>query len=174
MLCGRHGSHHLSKRHLQGRRSSARRAIIMASKIGPGKHIAVTGANRGIGLEFTRQFLGRGNKLFVGVRNPEDVKDLQTLQQQNKGQLEIGRLDTSDTGSIKEWAHWLTGKTDHLDVLIQNAGTYGAEDLDEVTAERMMEVFNVNTIGPLITVQQLVQAGLLGPPGSIVGTLTSK
>ena len=41
-------------------------------------------------------------------------------------------------------------------------------------AERMMEVFNINTIGPLVTVQTLVNAGLLGPPGSIVGTLTSK
>ena len=37
-----------------------------------------------------------------------------------------------------------------------------------------MEVFNVNAIGPLTTVQQLVKAGLVGPPGSIVGTLTSK
>ena len=41
-------------------------------------------------------------------------------------------------------------------------------------AERMIEVFNVNCIGPVTTVQELVKAKLIGPPGSIVGTLTSK
>ena len=59
------------------------------------------GANRGIGLEFTRQFLERGNQLFVGVRNPKDIKDLQSLQQKHSGQLEISQLDISKTSSIQ-------------------------------------------------------------------------
>ncbi len=59
------------------------------------------GANRGIGLEFTRQFLERGNKLFVGVRNPKDIKDLQKLQDTHEGQLEVSQLDVSSTDSIK-------------------------------------------------------------------------
>lgn len=146
----------------------------MATKIGPNKHVAVTGANRGIGLEFTRQFLERGNQLYVGVRNPKDIKDLQSLQQKHTGQLEISQLDISKTSSIQDWVQWLSSKTDHLDVVIQNAGTYGAEDLEDLSAERMIEVFNVNCIGPVTSVQALVKAKLIGPPGSIVGTLTSK
>lgn len=51
----------------------------------------------------------------------------------------------------------------------------GPPDADILSdAERMIEVFNVNCIGPVTSVQALVKAKLIGPPGSIVGTLTSK
>src|SRR5262245_28319573 len=43
------------------------------------RRVAVTGANRGLGLEFTRQYLKRGDRVFALVRKPEEASDLVAL-----------------------------------------------------------------------------------------------
>jgi NAD(P)-dependent dehydrogenase (short-subunit alcohol dehydrogenase family) len=44
------------------------------------KSILVTGGSRGIGLEFTRQFLGKGHRVFAASRFPEKSGELQKLK----------------------------------------------------------------------------------------------
>lgn len=60
-------------------------------------------------------------------------------------------------------------------VVINNAGVYGRRiDYATVTADDMLFTYRVNTIGPLLIVQQLLKNKLIGKPGSIVGNVTSK
>lgn len=59
-------------------------------------------------------------------------------------------------------------------VLINNAGIYGRRAaLADFTPEDFSSVFQTNTIGPFMVVQQLLQQELLGPPGSLIVNITS-
>jgi NAD(P)-dependent dehydrogenase (short-subunit alcohol dehydrogenase family) len=135
------------------------------------KTVIVTGANRGIGLEFARQLVQKGNTVLAGVRNPSSAHELQKVQG-----VQIEQLDVSDPASIQAWAQRLASRHQHVDYVINNAGVYGpkALEVDTVTAEDMIETYKVNTIGPLLVVQQLLKQGLIGPPGTVVGNVTSK
>ena len=66
--------------------------------------------------------------------------------------------------------------TTHVDTVINNAGVYGRRvGLKDVRAEDMVGDFTVNSIGPLLVVQQLHKAGLLGGRApSLVANVTSK
>jgi len=135
------------------------------------KNVAVVGASRGIGLEFTRQLLGRGCNVHATARKPDEAKGLQDLSTEK---LTIAKLDTADPDSIRSWAKKLKGQQ-QFDYLFNIAGTMDSTRADvlSIDAERMLHCFTVNTIGPLLTVQQLLEQGLLGS-GSTVANMTSK
>src|SRR6266851_7714099 len=66
-----------------------------------GLNIVVTGAGRGLGLEFVKQLLPRAGCLIATVRNPEGAQELQEFARSNAGILEIVPLDVSDEASIQ-------------------------------------------------------------------------
>jgi NAD(P)-dependent dehydrogenase (short-subunit alcohol dehydrogenase family) len=64
-----------------------------------------------------------------------------------------------------------------VDILINNAGVYGGRiNLDTVTTQDMQDVFQVNTIGPLLTIQQLHKKNLLGGANkpTLIANVSSK
>ena len=65
--------------------------------------VLVTGANRGIGLEFVRQLLGRSDRVIATCRNSGAAKDLQTLKFENP-RLELLQLDVTSNESIDQIA----------------------------------------------------------------------
>ena len=75
----------------------------------------VTGANRGIGLEFVRQCLERGDKVIAGCRNPDEAADLRGL-----APAEVLPVDVGQEASIKDFADSIE---ENIDLLINNAGT---------------------------------------------------
>ncbi len=75
----------------------------------------VTGANRGIGLEFVRQCLERGDKVIAGCRNPDEAADLRGL-----APAEVLPVDVGQEASIKDFADAIE---ENVDLLINNAGT---------------------------------------------------
>ena len=75
----------------------------------------VTGANRGIGLEFVRQCLERGDKVIAGCRNPDEAADLRGL-----APAEVLPVDVGQEESIKDFADSIE---ENVDLLINNAGT---------------------------------------------------
>ena len=164
----------------------------------PGEPIAnacvvVTGANRGIGLEFCKQILAKspGNSIVASCRDPNAADDLTALQKEvGESRLAVVALDVADETSIASWAEGLgalepvQAHGGSIDVVINNAGTTGTDgyskwELEDMTADEMMHVYKINTIGPLLVTQQLVKRGLIGDPGSLnpvslVGNVTSK
>jgi len=155
----------------------ARGLVCRAAEI-TGKNVVVTGANRGIGLEFVRQFLDKGNKKVIATaRSLPEATELNKLAEASGGRLVVMELDISSEESIKKWAHRLAAELDdeHVDVLVNNAGIYGARaSFEHVTKQSLMEVFETNAVGPFLVAQALVNASLLGSPGSVVGNVTSK
>lgn len=120
------------------------------------------------------KLLARSNKVIATTRNPQDAIQLQQLASQHPGGLTITQLDTSQPSSIKEWAAQLKQYTNHVDVLINNAGMYGKRlSLADFEADDFNSVFQTNAVGPFLVVQQLLKQGLLGPPGSLVVNVSS-
>ncbi|MBF9238169.1 SDR family oxidoreductase [Hymenobacter sp. BT683] len=149
--------------------------------------VFITGANRGLGLELTRQYLERGDHVFAASRNPTDAAELQQLHQQYSDRLVLLPLDVTNAASIEAAVQTVRNNTDALDVLINNAGVYphaGSGDahqrLGQLTHDDAIETMQVNAIGPLLVSQALLPLLRAGRKGRILsissgqGSLTWK
>jgi NAD(P)-dependent dehydrogenase (short-subunit alcohol dehydrogenase family) len=129
------------------------------------RNVLLTGANRGLGLEWTRQLAGRVDRLFATCRRPDEAPELATLADKHPDTIEVVALDVTDPDAIAAAAERVEEATGVLDVLINNAGINGGGTGDRfgaVDQETMMDVFRVNAAGPHLMVQafaDLLRAG---------------
>lgn len=125
--------------------------------MGPMRY-AITGASRGLGLEFVRQLLNRGDSIDAGVRSPAEANQLQGLARETGGRLKIHALDISNEKSVDAFAA-AVGQGEPLDVLINNAGVYGKDGkLTGLDYTSLADTFAVNTLGPLRLTAALLPA----------------
>ena len=136
--------------------------------IAPSKVALVTGASRGIGLEFCKQLKAKNNVVIAGCREPKDF-DTSLVD-------DVFQLDVSSQESIESFAAAVADKYPHLDLVINNAGVYGERvGFTDVTADTMLHVFNTNAVGPLMITQALYSKGVLGgKSGTTLAHITSK
>jgi len=130
--------------------------------------VLITGANRGIGLEFAQQYAADGWHVIAACRNPDKADALQALAK-TRSAVQIERLDVGDSASIKSLAAKV--KEAAIDVLINNAGIVttkfspaeaGYFDLPEqkfgtLDAEAWLEVLRIDTIAPLMVSEALTE-----------------
>jgi NAD(P)-dependent dehydrogenase (short-subunit alcohol dehydrogenase family) len=115
--------------------------------------VLITGANRGIGLEFVRQYTADGWAVFAACRDPKAAKKLATLAKGSGGKLIMLAMDVTDRESVRSAAGQL--KREAIDLLINNAGTSGVPEqtTGHVDYENWARVLDVNTMGPLRVVE---------------------
>jgi NAD(P)-dependent dehydrogenase (short-subunit alcohol dehydrogenase family) len=119
-------------------------------------NLVVTGANRGIGLEFVKQYLARGERVVAAVRSPRSDDALAALAAAHPGQLRVLACDVGDDASVAAFAQALGDEA--VDVLINNAGVGdGWAGLDAVTTDDALRVFSVNALGPLRVTRALLR-----------------
>ncbi|HZX89860.1 MAG TPA: SDR family oxidoreductase [Rudaea sp.] len=120
------------------------------------QRVLVTGANRGLGLEFVQQLLARGARVIAACRQPGRALKLTELAAAHPGHLHVLPLDLSKERSIAGLAHEAGMLTDRLDALINNAGVLvSGERYGELAAKPFAETFATNVIGPLLLTQVL-------------------
>jgi len=120
------------------------------------QRVLVTGSNRGIGLEFVRQLLARGDRVYAACRHPGRALALTELAGAHPGHLNVLPLEADKERSIAELVRETTALTESLDVLINNAGMLvSGERFGALTAKPMSETFATNVIGPLLLTQAL-------------------
>lgn len=107
--------------------------------------VFITGANRGIGLEFVRQYAEAGWKVIACCRDIKQATSLQTLVNQYPD-VRPYNLDVADFNAIEVLASEL--KDVKIDVLINNAGVYPHSDLDHADPEQWLHAFKVNSMAP--------------------------
>lgn len=117
---------------------------------GPAKTtVLITGANRGIGLEFVKQYAARGYTVIATARNPDNSPDLQALAKANTN-IRLEQLDVVDHAGIDALAAKLKGTA--IDILVNNAGIGGGGD-NQVFGKINYDVFDgvmkTNVEGPL-------------------------
>lgn len=112
----------------------------------------ITGANRGIGLEFARQLSARRESVIATARHPKDAPELLKLDG-----VRVEKLDVADPRSIDAFARRFAREP--VDVLVNNAGI-GAPDrgIEELTRAELTEYFEVDTIGPVVLTRALLPA----------------
>ena len=112
----------------------------------------VTGANRGLGLEFTRQYLEADWQVLAACRNPDASKAFAEL---SSNRLEPIQIDVSDHDTIARAAEALADRP--IDVLINNAGVFGPnsgqhndwrQTFGHMDYEIWADVIRINTMGP--------------------------
>jgi NAD(P)-dependent dehydrogenase (short-subunit alcohol dehydrogenase family) len=111
--------------------------------------ILVTGANRGLGLEFVRQYALDGWRVFACCRNPANAADLHAIADSSGKRVTLHALDVQHRAQIETLARDL--KAEPLDILLNNAGLYGPNKmfLGQVDYDAWEEVLAVNTLAPL-------------------------
>jgi NAD(P)-dependent dehydrogenase (short-subunit alcohol dehydrogenase family) len=112
--------------------------------------IFITGANRGIGFGLAKHYLQRGATVFAGCRDPQRAEDLHKL---GTDRLEIVPLEVTDQAQINAAVQQVRAKTDHLDMLINNAGIYEhpqSDTLQNFNTSDAFHVFEVNTFAPIL------------------------
>ncbi|MGI9291564.1 MAG: SDR family oxidoreductase [Gammaproteobacteria bacterium] len=111
--------------------------------------VLITGANRGLGLEFSRQYAAQGWNVIATCRNPAAAKELQELQASHTTVV-IEKLDVTSDKQVNNLAEKYSGIP--IDVLLNNAGIYGNlehQTLGNFDFEEAKRVIDVNALGSL-------------------------
>jgi NAD(P)-dependent dehydrogenase (short-subunit alcohol dehydrogenase family) len=125
-------------------------------------NVIITGANRGMGLEFVKQYMAKGDTVYALCRNSSD--------ELNKSGAKI--FDKVDVGNPECLDKFLPTLSDFkIDLLINNAGVLANESLDDMSAATLEYQFRVNAMGPVIVTQMLKQQLV---KGAKVAMITSR
>lgn len=111
--------------------------------------VLVTGANRGLGLEFARQYAADGGTVYAACRAPAEAADLRKLAAGSDGRIDVVALDVTVTASVRAAAAKLAGLP--IDVLINNAGVGSpkGQKLGGLDYAAWQRVLDTNTLGPM-------------------------
>lgn len=105
--------------------------------------ILITGANRGIGLEYVKQYAKEGHQVYATVRDPAQASALQQLAAEQSN-VQVLALDVADVTAIRDLAGQLSAIT--VDTLISNAGTYPESRFGKTDPQAWLHAFQVNTL----------------------------
>eukprot|EP00117_Sycon_ciliatum_P023362 scpid67771/ scgid19883/ Uncharacterized oxidoreductase C663.09c len=127
------------------------------------KSILITGANRGLGLEFVKQILqksdGATKHIFAAHRSPlgsDGTQQIEQLSKEHSGRVHLVQIDVTDQDTIKKAAQFVETIVggDGLNVLVNNSGVASWQtSLDDVTFETLDHHLKANTIGPILVLK---------------------
>ena len=113
--------------------------------------VLITGANRGLGHEFARQFKAAGATVIGTARRPHEADDLKMLG------VRVEQLDVTDAESVARLGESIGEGA--IDILINNAGIGGrALSIEKLDIDDMEDFFQVNCLGPMRVTQALLPA----------------
>ncbi len=135
--------------------------------------VAITGANRGIGLELARQYAEAGDRVLATCRAPKSAEKLNALAAGSGGAVTVFGLDVADGDSLAACGRAIGDAP--IDVLINNAGVGGGtpQTLESIDFEAWIDAIKIMTIGPFRVAQTLLP-NLLAAPAAKIMTVTSQ
>jgi len=115
--------------------------------------VLVTGASRGLGLEFVKQYAEEGCQVYACCRDPGTSKPLHRISDEASGKVSMHALDVGDAKSVASLAKSFGDEP--IDLLINNAGVYGpkAQSADDMDFDGWAQAFATNSMAPLRVAQ---------------------
>lgn len=143
-------------------------------------NIFITGASRGIGLEFVKQYAGLASTklIFATCRSESKSTDLKQLAAANN-KIKILELEVRDYNKYEQVVSEVSKAfgSDGLNLLINNAGIHIKADFHDAKRDDMMEVYEVNVVAPLLLTRALtplLQASSKAGHKTFVANISSK
>jgi NAD(P)-dependent dehydrogenase (short-subunit alcohol dehydrogenase family) len=143
-------------------------------------HCLVTGANRGLGLEFARQLLARGERVVATCRHPGKATALNALAGEHPGRLRVLPLDVAAPRAIAELANELPLLDEALSLrlLVNCAGVlHSGERFGAIDPAIVEDSFRTNAMGPLLVTQALAErladGAKVANVSSVLGSIAS-
>lgn len=152
--------------------ASAVPALLTATPATAAPVVLITGSNRGIGLEFVRQYAEKGWVVIATARDPAGAPELGALAAKHTN-VSVEKLDVADSAQIAALAAKYAGKP--VDVLLNNAGWLGDRDkqsLEQLDYATFEEVMRVNTYAPL-AISRAFMPNVLASEQKKIVTITS-
>jgi len=124
--------------------------VVGAQSPAPERTVLITGANRGIGFEFVKQYAGQGWRVIATTRDPASADELRTFADDHENVL-VEPLDLLDHPGIDALAKKYAGQP--IDVLINNAGLMRGPDRGQMVGTidyaEFDRFYRTNAMGPL-------------------------
>jgi NAD(P)-dependent dehydrogenase (short-subunit alcohol dehydrogenase family) len=151
LLSGLHEPEEIEVPQLRRRAREAAAAPPESGGLNAMPSVLVTGSNRGIGLEFVRQYAADGWRVFATCRKPAEAAQLRKI----KGDVRVHALDVTDDAQVASLAGEL--RAEPLDILINNAGVIGPHDsFGKTEPEGWAETLRINSIAPLRVLERFL------------------
>lgn len=129
--------------------------------------VLITGANRGIGLEFCKQYLEQGYKVFACCRDVSRAEQLKQLQHEFADNMVIITLDVASETSIQQLQASLSNEP--VDIVINNAGIFSVNnDNDLLNSKSWQPIFQINAIAPYLLTQLLIDNLIRGHQKKVI------
>jgi NAD(P)-dependent dehydrogenase (short-subunit alcohol dehydrogenase family) len=131
--------------------------------------IFITGANRGLGFEFAKQYAADGWRVIAACRDPAKAEALSAVEED----VQVETMDVDDDASVASLSDKL--KDEAIDLLINNAGIYGPKHLsaEDMDYEAWGRVLRTNTMSPFRVTMAFLQQ-VRNSDQKIIATLSSK
>ena len=131
--------------------------------------VFITGANRGLGFEFAKQYAADGWRVIAACRDPAKAEALSAVE----GDVQVETMDVDDDASVASLSDKL--KDEVIDLLINNAGIYGPKHLsaEDMDYEAWGRVLRTNTMSPFRVTMAFLQQ-VRNSDQKIIATLSSK
>ena len=131
--------------------------------------VFITGANRGLGFEFAKQYAADGWRVIAACRYPAKAEALSAVE----GDVQVETMDVDDDASVASLSDKL--KDEAIDLLINNAGIYGPKHLsaEDMDYEAWGRVLRTNTMSPFRVTMAFLQQ-VRNSDQKIIATLSSK
>ena len=118
-------------------------------------NVLITGANRGLGLGFVKNYLGKNVNVVSTTRDIKGSKELLALKEIFRDKLEIFELDLIKESAGETIANLIGDRP--IDILINNAGVGSTnQHFEAVSPKPWLEVLKVNLIAPLMITQSII------------------
>lgn len=134
--------------------------------------ILITGSNRGLGLEWVRQYASGNWRVYATCRYPEQADDLKIVAR-NHQNVSLHAMDVTNMDQLSAVADAVQ---EPIDILVNNAGVYherwGKDPLGQINYADWQHTFDVNTLGPMRVCEQFTR-NVANSQYRLVVTITS-
>lgn len=138
-----------------------------------GRVAVVTGAGRGIGSSVARALAAAGAAVVLTARSKDELESVAEAIRVAGGQAEAKAGDIADTAFVDELFDEVAARHGRLDVLVNNAGTLAAGSIEDMPAETLRSMLDVNTVAPYACMRRAVAAMRAGTDDGFVVNIGS-